>query len=101
MSKLSRASFLKTAGLATGAAVVGGVPAVAEAAEGAPEIVGKPSALPREPLVAFVRDAARGEVTVVSGLGETTFKDPALVKRMKKASQRHQPHAKPHKKGVI
>jgi hypothetical protein len=36
-----------------------------------------------------VRDAARGEVTVVSGLHETTFKDPALVKRMTKAAHKH------------
>jgi hypothetical protein len=89
MSKLSRASFLKTAGIATGAAMVGGVPAAAAAAEGAPEIVAKPAAMPRQPLVAYVRDAAKGEVTVVSGLQETTFKDPALVKKMTKAAQRH------------
>ena len=44
MSKLSRSSFLKTAGLATGAALVGGVPAAAAATESAPELVVQPSA---------------------------------------------------------
>ena len=90
MSKLSRRSFLRSAGIATGAVVVAGVPGVASAAtESAPEIVVKPSPLPSEPLVAYVRDAAKGEVTVVSGLHETTFKDHGLVKRMTKAASKH------------
>ena len=97
MSKLSRSSFLKTAGLATGAAIVGGVPAAAAASESAPELVVQPSAMPHEPLVAYVRDAGKGEVTIVSGLNETTFKDPALVKRMTKAAK-HPAHKAPHKK---
>ncbi len=90
MSKFSRRSFLKTAGVATGAVIVGSVPAAATAAaESAPQIVANPSPLPHEPLLAFVRDAAKGEVTVVSGLHETTFKDPVLVKRMTKAAHEH------------
>jgi hypothetical protein len=32
--------------------------------------------------MAFVRDAARGEVTVLSGTREVTYRDPALAKRM-------------------
>jgi hypothetical protein len=95
MSKFSRASFLKSAGIATGAVVVGGVPAVAEAAaDGAPQIVLNPSTLPHEPLVAYVRNAERGEVTIVSGLHETTFKDKTLVKRIAKAAQKHAAHGK-------
>jgi hypothetical protein len=89
VSNLNRRTFLKTAGVATGAAIVGGVPAAAAATEGAPEIVPLPSATPHEPLVAYVRDASKGEVTVVSGLHETTFKDHALVKRMARAAERH------------
>jgi hypothetical protein len=95
MSKFSRASFLKSAGIATGAVVVGGVPAAANAAaEASPVIVLNPSALPVEPVVAYVRDAARGEVTIVSGLQETTFKDKALVKRLSKAAQKHGAHGR-------
>src|SRR5262249_22983772 len=89
MSNLSRRSFLKTAGVATGAAIVGGIPAAAAAAESEPEIVPSPSAVAHEPLVAYVRDASKGEVTVVSGLQETTFKDDALVKRITQAAERH------------
>jgi hypothetical protein len=32
--------------------------------------------------MAYVRDAERGEVTVVSGTTETTYHDPALVQRL-------------------
>jgi len=87
MSKLSRSSFLKTAGLATGAALVGGVPVAGAASEAAPALVVQPTATPKDPIVAYVRDATKGEVTIVSGLNETTFKDPALVKRLTKAVQ--------------
>jgi hypothetical protein len=98
MSMLSRRSFLKSAGLATGAAVMGATPAIAAAAaDSPPEIVLKPSALPREPLLAYVRDASKGEVTIVSGLRETTFRDPRLVKRIQKAAAH--PHAAQTKTG--
>ena len=40
------------------------------------------SSPPRETVMAFVRDAARGEVTVLSGTREVTYRDPALAKRM-------------------
>ena len=33
-------------------------------------------------MLAYVRNARKGEVTVVSGLHETTFRDAELVKRM-------------------
>jgi hypothetical protein len=98
MSKLSRSSFLKTAGLATGAALVGGVPAAGAASEAAPELVVQPSVTPRDPIVAYVRDATKGEVTIVSGLNETTFKDPALVKRLGKAVQHPAHKAAPARK---
>ena len=43
--------------------------------------------LPAEPVMAFVRDAARGEITVMSGLRETTYRDPALAKRLLDAAR--------------
>ena len=94
MSKLSRSSFLKTAGIATGAASSAASRRRVRGDREPPELVVQPSALPREPLVAYVRDATKGEVTIVSGLNETTFKDPALVKRMTKAVQ-HPPTRRP------
>ena len=98
MSKLSRSSFLKTAGLATGAALVGGVPVAGAASEAAPVLVVQPTATPKDPIVAYVRDATKGEVTIVSGLNETTFKDPALVKRLTKAAQHPAHKATPTRK---
>jgi len=88
----SRRAFLEgTAGAAAGAAVALATPKVASIAldhghTAAPE----PTAVrtqasgpaPREPITAYVRDAQRGEVTVLSGKQETTYRDPALVKRL-------------------
>jgi anaerobic selenocysteine-containing dehydrogenase len=89
MSKLSRRSFLKGAGIATGAAIVGTSPLSATAAtDQAPELVANPSQLPHEPLVAYVRDARKSEVTVLVGTDEITYRDPALAKRLLKAAPR-------------
>jgi len=104
MSKFDRRSFLKTAGLATGVAVVGGVPAAAAAAtESRAEVVASPSPVPREPMLAYVRDVEKGEVTVVSGMHELTFRDPQLVKRIEKAAghPQHGNHKAHGRKGVI
>jgi hypothetical protein len=89
MSKLSRRSFLRGAGIATGAAIVGASPlSAAAASEQAPELVANPSKLPHEPLVAYVRDAHKSEVTVLVGTEEITYHDPALTKRLLKAAPR-------------
>jgi len=61
MERLSRRSFMKIAGAATGAAALASAPPIARAAmgeEGAQKIDPK-SAVPEEPLVAYVRDAER------------------------------------------
>ena len=44
--------------------------------------------LPQRPetIVAYVRDIKRNEVTVMSGTGEVTYRDPVLVKRLVKAA---------------
>jgi hypothetical protein len=88
----SRRAFLGTAGAAAGAAVILAAPKVAAIAPPAPgasvpvepkAVVTKPSGpAPHEPVTAYVRDAERGEVTVMSGKNKTTYKDPALVKRL-------------------
>jgi hypothetical protein len=36
--------------------------------------------------MAYVRDAKRGEVTVMSGTSETTYRDRTLVKRLMDAA---------------
>lgn len=89
----SRRAFLQgTAGAAAGAAVILATPKVAAIALDAPgssvpaepkAVVTEPSGpAPYEPVTAYVRDAERGEVTVMSGKLETTYKDPVLVKRL-------------------
>ncbi len=86
---LNRRLFLQSsAGAAAGVAVVATGPKLAAAAlSGAtntrPDLIANPtSSPPRETVMAFVRDAARGEVTVLSGTREVTYRDPAFVKRM-------------------
>lgn len=89
----SRRAFLQgSAGAAAGAAVILATPKVASVAldgKGSSAVaarkgvVTKPSGpAPHEPVTAFVRDADRGEVTVMSGKHETTYRDPVLVKRL-------------------
>jgi hypothetical protein len=91
MSKTDRRTFLKAAGAATGAAVIGTVPGVADAAtESSRELVQEPSKLPQEPLVAIVRDHRKSEVTIVSGLKETTYRDRTLVRRLLDAAKSHE-----------
>jgi hypothetical protein len=79
---VTRLSFLKaSAGAAAGAAAIA-VPAAVTSGD-KPSVVGEPSsATPREPVMAYIRDADRGEVTVMSGTSETTYRDPALVKKL-------------------
>jgi hypothetical protein len=89
---ISRRSLIATsAGVATTAAVtvVGPTTAVAMGlADKAPVPVAKPaSAIPAHPVIAYVHDAARGEVTVVSGKVERTYRDAALVKRLLAAAK--------------
>jgi hypothetical protein len=80
---VTRLSFLKAgAGAAAGAAAVG-VPAAAVLSGEKKGVVTEPSSpAPREPVMAYVRNADRGEVTVMSGTSETTYRDRALVKRL-------------------
>jgi hypothetical protein len=89
----SRRAFLQgTAGAAAGAAMILATPKVASIALDAPgssvppepkAVVTKPTGpAPYEPVTAYVRSAERGEVTVMSGKQETTYTDPALVKRL-------------------
>jgi hypothetical protein len=79
---VTRLSFLKaSAGAAAGAAAVA-IPA-AVVADQQPGVVTDPSSPnPPEPVMAYVRDARRGEVTVMQGTNETTYRDRALVKRL-------------------
>jgi hypothetical protein len=80
---LTRLSFIKaSAGLAAGAAAIGVPAAAAISAEEKGVAIEPSSSSPREPVIAYVRDAERGEVTVMSGTGETTYRDRALTRQL-------------------
>jgi hypothetical protein len=89
----SRRAFLEgSAGAAASAAVILATPKLASIAldSSGHSVAAEPKAVvtkasgpaPREPVTAYVRDAERGEVTVMSGQQETTYRDPVLVKRL-------------------
>jgi len=94
----TRRAFLEGTGAAVGgAAVVLATPKVVALAGESPgssvpvEPEATPTAqsgpAPHEPVTAYVRNAERGEVTVMAGKQETTYKDPALVKRLLDAAR--------------
>jgi len=89
MERLSRRSFVKIAGAATGAAALAAAPPIARGAiEEGGQKVDPTAAVPEEPVVAYVRDAKRGEVTVTSGTAEHTYRDRALTRRLLRAAGR-------------
>ena len=80
---LTRLSFLKaSAATAAGAAAIG-IPVTAALSEDKSGVATEPtSSNPSEPVMAYVRDAQRGEITVMSGTSEATYRDRSLVKRL-------------------
>ena len=95
MNTVSRRSFLKTAGLATGAAAVAASPSVAAAVQPNALETTPSGPLPHEPIVAVIRNADLGEVTVLSGRTEKTYRDKFLVRRLLKAAElNHKPTGK-------
>ena len=89
MERLNRRSFMKIAGAATGAAAIAAAPPIARAAMGDGAEITEPSTgVPNEPVVAYVRDAQRGEVTVTSGTAEHTYRDRTLVRRLLRAARK-------------
>jgi hypothetical protein len=82
-SGVTRLSFLKaSAGAAAGAAAIGVPAAAALSGDKKGEVTEPSSQNPKEPVMAYVRDAKRGEVTIMSGANETTYRDRSLVKRL-------------------
>ena len=89
MERHSRRSFMKIAGAATGAAAIAAAPPIARAAMGdGAEKIDATTDVPEEPIVAYVRDAQRGEVTVSSGTVEHTYRDRALTQKLLRAAGR-------------
>jgi hypothetical protein len=86
MESVSRRKLLGTAGAATGAVAVAAAPSVAQAALHRGEVTDPSGPPPEEAVVAVVRNEKRGEVTVMSGYGEVTYRDKDLVRRLMKAA---------------
>lgn len=94
--RLNRRSFLQNSGgvatglavtIVPGAAVALAAPAAASAKLG--ERVHPTGDVPHEPVMAYVHDAKKGEVTVLSGTEERTYRDPVLAKRLLDAASAH------------
>ena len=94
MSTINRLSFLKTAGVATSLAAVSASPALAAAVDRGAVETAPSGPVPQEPIVAVLRDPARGEITVLAGTTEKTYIDRQLAKRLLHAAgQNHKRQA--------
>lgn len=80
---VTRLSFMKVSATAAAGAAAIAVPAAVVLASESPGVQIDPATAPKaDSVMAYVRDEVRGEVTVVSGGSEMTYRDPALVKRL-------------------
>lgn len=87
MDEVSRRKFLIASGGVAAGAAAAATPKIVESITDKPGAIEPPAApAPSDPVMAYVHDAARGEVTVMSGTGEKTYRDPALVKRLLNAA---------------
>jgi hypothetical protein len=92
MTTINRLTFLKTAGVAAGTAAISTSPALAAAIEPGTAETAASGPIPNEPIIAVIRNADRGEVTVLSGTTEYTYTDRVLVQRLLKAAgHNHKP----------
>jgi hypothetical protein len=84
-SPVTRRSLLAgSVGVASTLAVSGALPAIATPSSGAAPVPIAPprTATPADPVIAFVHDATRGEVTLIAGHSEVTYRDPELAARL-------------------
>ena len=93
MSDLSRRNFLAHGAAAAGAVVVVGQLGDGSASAAASEAGAEPTwfgaqPVASEPFVVYIRDAASGEVSVLSGEDEIVYTDRVLVGRLQRAMRR-------------
>ena len=85
-NNLSRRSFLKSSAATATGAVIAATPLAAAAAaaeaQASASVTSPTGAAPAEPVMAYVHNAGAGEVTILKGTSQTTYNDPALVKRL-------------------
>jgi TAT (twin-arginine translocation) pathway signal sequence len=93
MSDLSRRNFLVSGAAAAGAVVVVGQLGDGAASATSPQAGTGPAwfdaqSVASEPFVVYIRDAAKGEVSVLRGEEEIVYTDRALVGRLQRAARR-------------
>jgi len=93
---LSRRNFLAQGAVAAGAVAVVGQQTAGAAAAAGPAVTAASAHTwfgavpePSEPFVVFIRDAAKGEVSVLVGENEVSYVDRALVGRLQRAVRRN------------
>lgn len=90
MSDYSRRAFIAGGAAAATGAAIAAAPKIVSSISSEHGTGNEPAAeptepslpAPREPVMAYVRDESTGEVTIVAGAQETTYRDLALVKRL-------------------
>jgi len=91
MTALTRRGFVtKSAGTAAGLTAIGALGAKRADAERAnTELADADSDAPAgsEPVVAYIRDPSRGEISVMTGEREVTVRDPKLAARIARAAR--------------
>lgn len=87
MAELTRRGFIRSTSL--GAVTVGmlAVPGLATVTEAAAAPVKRTSSANHEPLVAYIRDAANGEISLMIGEREVVIRDHDLVARLHHAAR--------------
>jgi hypothetical protein len=86
MNHLSRRSFLTQTAAAAGAVAVVGQLESTPVSAAPPEPADDP--VESEPFVIFIRNAAKGEVALLTGEHELVFTDRALVGRLQRTMRR-------------
>ncbi|MHB8489691.1 MAG: hypothetical protein ACYDCS_10865 [Candidatus Dormibacteria bacterium] len=89
MAKVTRRTFLSTTvGAAGGVAAMGLIAGPSTLVEAAQNVAGASDGpLSSEPMTAYVRDAATGEISVMVGHREILTKDPQLIRRLQRAAR--------------
>ena len=88
MAEHSRRAFIRGAGVTAAAATVAVmVPGVASAASNRPLQADDGSPAPDGSVVAFVKDAKAGSITVMRGEREVQITDKALARKLAKLTQ--------------
>jgi hypothetical protein len=87
MARLTRRAFLQSSvGAATGVAAAGTIGVATTGVVAA--IVGEGEhAAANEPIVAYVRNGAKGEMTLLVGHREISYRDPVLVNKLVRAAR--------------